>query len=92
LDIKIGACALMNDHVHILVLRSKYKIEYIANQLKGAATKSLKLKRTPWTRGCWKVFISDAEALQAAGDYIWANPTSAGLAPQSWDFVKPIPV
>lgn len=81
LGIKIGACAIMNDHVHLLILRSRYRVEYIVNQLKGAATKSLKLKRTPWTRGCWKVFINDTESLQAAADYIQANPTSAGLAP-----------
>lgn len=80
----------MNDHVHILVLRSKYRIEYIVNQLKGAATNIMKLERTPWTRGCWKVFISDKEALFAAIEYINANPASAGLPSQSWDFVTPL--
>ena len=92
LGIRITACAIMNDHVHILVLRSKYRIEYIAGQLKGSATHTLKMKQTPWTRGCWKVFINDTESLQAAADYIRANPTSAGLAPQCWDFVRPISV
>lgn len=41
LDVKIPACAIMNDHVHILVLRLKYRVEYIFNQLKGAATDAL---------------------------------------------------
>ena len=68
----------MNDHVHIVVLRSKYRIEYLVNQLKGAATAALKLKRTPWTRGCWKVFIND-------------DPPVAGLPPQHWGFVTPLP-
>jgi REP element-mobilizing transposase RayT len=81
----------MNDHVHVLVLRSKYRIEYLVNQLKGAATRALKLERTPWTRGCWKVFINNTEALVAAADYIEANPGCAGLAVQRWDFVKPLP-
>ena len=92
LGIKVPACAIMNDHVHILVLRSKYRIEYIVNQLKGGATQALKLKRTPWTRGCWKVFITDTEALTAAVNYIQANPTSAGLAAQSWGFITGVPV
>lgn len=92
LRIKIPACAIMNDHVHVLVLRSKYRIEYLVNQLKGAATRALKLERTPWTRGCWKVFITNIEALQAAANYIQANPVSAGLGAQDWDFITPLPV
>jgi REP element-mobilizing transposase RayT len=82
----------MNDHVHVLVLRSKYRIEYIVNQLKGAATQALKLKQTPWTRGCWKVFITDTEALLASVDYIQANPICAGLSAQSWDFITTVSV
>ncbi len=92
LGIKVPACAIMNDHVHILVLRCQYRIEYLVNQFKGAATRALKLKCTPWTRGCWKVFITDTEALLAAVKYIQANPVSASLPPQSWDFVSPLPV
>jgi len=91
LAVKIAACAIMNDHVHILALRSKHRIEYIVNQLKGAATRALKLEHTPWSRGCWKVFISDEKALEAAVKYIQANPTYAGLPTQSWDFIAPLP-
>ena len=90
LGIKVAAYAIMNDHVHILVLSSKYRIEYIVNQLKGVATRTLKLKHTPWTRGCWKVFITDTEALRAAIEYIQTNPVYAGLPPQSWDFISPL--
>jgi REP element-mobilizing transposase RayT len=92
LGIKIPACAIMNDHVHIVVLRCRYRIEYVVNQLKGAATRDLKLKHTPWTRGCWKVFITDIEALLAAVRYIQSNPVCAGLSPQYWDFISPPPV
>ena len=92
LSIGIAACAIMNDHVHTLILRSKYRIEYVINQLKGGATQALKLKQTPWTRGCWKVFISDDETLLAAIDYIRANPPSMGIAAQSWDYVTPLSV
>ncbi len=92
LGIKVPACAIMNDHAHILILRSKYRIEYLVNQLKGAATRDLKLKHTPWTRGCWKVFLTDIEALLAAVRYIQSNPVCASLAPQSWNFVSPLPL
>jgi REP element-mobilizing transposase RayT len=92
LGIEIPACAIMNDHVHILALRSKYRIEYLVNQLKGAATRALKWNQTIWTRGCWKVFITDTEALLAAVNYIEANPASAGLSAQHWDFLTPLSV
>jgi REP element-mobilizing transposase RayT len=84
------ACAIMNDHVHLVLLRSDYRIEYVVNQLKGAATRALGLKRTPWTRGGWKVFLNDEAALGAAIQYVEANPPAAGLPPQRWDFVEPL--
>jgi len=91
LNVTVPACTIMNDHVHLLVLRSKYRIEYLVNQFKGAATSALKLERTPWTKGCWKVFLDDDEALYAAAQYVEANPQAAGLKPQCWDFVVPLP-
>ena len=91
LRIEVAACAIMNDHVHILVLHSRYRIEYIVNPLKGGATQALKLKHTPWTRGCWKIFITDSESLLAAVNYIKVNPPCASLAAQHWDFVTPLP-
>jgi len=87
LHLEVPACTIMNDHVHVVVLRSKYRIEYLVNQLKGGATAALKLDKTPWTRKGWKVFIDDKEALLAAVEYVEANPPAAGLRPQSWEFV-----
>ena len=92
LQLHVPACAIMNDHVHILVMPSKYRIEYIVNQLKGTATKALNLRHTPWTKGCWKVFINDKETLLAAIEYINANPAKAGLPSQSWNFLSPLTV
>jgi REP element-mobilizing transposase RayT len=92
LGIKVPACVIMNDHVHVLVLRSEYRIEYIVNQLKGVATRALKLRQTPWTRGCWKVFIDDNETLTAAVNYIQANPICAGLSAQTWGFITSLTV
>jgi REP element-mobilizing transposase RayT len=92
LKIVVPACAIMNDHVHIIVYRSKYKIEYLVNQLKGSATKEMNLKGSVWTRGCWKVFINDEETLNAAVEYILANPANSHLPPQSWNFITPVPV
>ena len=91
LNLTVRECSIMNDHVHFLVARSGYRIEYLVNQLKGAATRALGLKRTPWARRGWKVFINTEEALCAAADYIRANPVIAGMAQQSWPFVTRLP-
>ncbi len=90
LRLTVHACAIMNNHVHLLVIRTRHQIEYLVNQFKGAATIVLKRKQTPWTRGGWNVFINDEESLVAAAKYIEANPPAAGLAPQRWDFVTPL--
>ncbi len=91
LHLTVRECSIMNDHVHVLVARSGYRIEYVVNQLKGAATRALGLKKTPWARGRWKVFIDTEEALYAAAEYIRTNPIAAGMTPQHWPFVTPLP-
>jgi len=92
LGLRAAACAIMNDHVHLLTLRSKYRIEYAMGQLKGAATRALGLERTPWSRGSgWNVFLNDWEAVGAAVEYVEANPLSAGMPAQRWAFVEPLP-
>ena len=91
LSLSVPVCAIMNDHVHFLVWRSKYTIEYLVNQLKGAGTLALELSQTPWTRKCWKIFIDDEISLRAAAEYVAANPPTAGLTAQQWAFVTPLP-
>src|SRR4051812_30689820 len=38
---KILACSILPEHVHMVIARHRYKIERVANFLKGEATKSL---------------------------------------------------
>lgn len=85
----VRACSIMNDHVHVLVMRSRYRIEYLMNRFKGVATRAMGLDKTPWTRKGWKVFINDEKTLRAAVRYIEMNPICAGMVPQHWDFVTP---
>ena len=91
LEVIVVGCAIMDDHVHLVVLRSKYRIEYVVNQLKGAATRTLGLRQTPWARCGWNVFLDNWEAVAAAVRYVEANPPAAGMAAQHWDFVQPLP-
>ncbi|MCP4402413.1 MAG: hypothetical protein GY801_34540 [bacterium] len=89
LGLTVRACAIMNDHVHLLSLRNKLRIEYVTGQFKAKATRALNLTETPWTKGAWKVFIRDEETLASAARYIEMNPIKAGWEPQHWDFVTP---
>jgi len=90
LGLTVRACAIMNDHVHLLTSRSKHRIEYVIGQFKGGATRALGLSQTPWTKGAWKVFIVDEETLASAARYIERNPIEAGRPPQQWSFVTPL--
>jgi len=80
----------MNDHVHLLAIRSKYRIEYVVGRFKAEATRALNLAETPWAKGSWKVFIEDTETIASAAHYIEMNPIKAGWGPQHWGFVTPL--
>ncbi|MDP6543791.1 MAG: hypothetical protein QGH60_07340 [Phycisphaerae bacterium] len=90
LTLTVRACAIMNDHVHLLSLRNEHRIEYVAGQFKAKATRALDLPQTPWAKGSWKVFIEDNETIASAARYIEMNPIKAGREPQHWEFVTPL--
>lgn len=86
----VYACAIMNDHIHIIIARESHRIEYLVGQLKAAGTRALNHQKTPWARDCWKVFLNSESAIATAAQYVEQNPIRAGLTPQCWDFVTPI--
>ena len=101
-DRAIYACAVMPDHVHLVVERCEHTIEKIAEQLKARATMFLNQqdlhpckagsngkKPTPWARGCWSVFLKSDASIQRAIDYVEQNPIKAGYKPQEYAWVKP---
>ncbi len=97
----VWACAIMPDHVHIVVGRLRIKIEQLVVQLKGSATRSLTAEslhpfghlrdaraRPPkcFARGEWKVFL-DPEDVPRAIRYVESNPLKEGKPRQHWKFV-----
>jgi REP element-mobilizing transposase RayT len=102
----VWACSILPTHVHIVVRRHRYRVEYVVNQLKGAATRRLieaelhplaacaASGRPPkaWARGEWKVFLNDAVAIRRAVRYVADNPLKEGLRRQQWQFVTPLDV
>lgn len=100
----IWACAILPEHTHLVIARHIYKVEQIANLLKGAATRRIieeglhplakhaeEGERPPrmWAEHLWKVYLDSGEAIEQAIAYVEANPEKEGFPAQSWTFVSP---
>ena len=103
-NIPAWACAILPDHVHLVVGRSDMPVERLVIQLKGEATRQLELEgihplaewkqnaaRVPkcFARGLWKVFL-EPEDLPRAIRYVQENPLKEGKKKQEWKFVVPL--
>jgi REP element-mobilizing transposase RayT len=100
----IWACAIMPEHTHLVIARHRYKVEQIANLLKGAATRELLkqglhplAKYAPpnecppamWAVNAWRAFLDSEEAIESAIGYVEENPLREGKPTQKWSFVTP---
>jgi REP element-mobilizing transposase RayT len=90
------ACAIMPEHVHVVIGRHDRHIKRIAGHLKSRATHRLRTdglwhvdRRPVWAEGCWKVYMSCIETVLAAIAYVENNPIKEGKPRQRWSFVKP---
>lgn len=102
--LRAWACSILPEHVHFVFGRHRFKIEYAANLLKGAATtRLLELGMHPlqdyrrpdgrlppmWTRREWKVYLDSIEDIERAIRYVEGNPVKEGKRRQHWSFVTP---
>jgi len=100
----IHACAIMPDHVHVVVARHSYTIEQIVGHLKAAASRRMRedgvhpmkdypkadgSPPSPWAHKRWKRFLNDPAAVRRAIGYVNDNPTRDGMRRQMWRFVAP---
>lgn len=103
----ILACAVLREHVHLVIARHRYRVEQAVVLLKGAASSALAERgfhplaafaesgvRLPkcWARGEWKVFLETEGDIERAIRYVEANPEKEGLPRQCWSFVKRAPL
>jgi hypothetical protein len=97
------ACCIGYDHAHLVVQRHQRDPERIAGHLKSHATRELTRREihplrgligkrgglpTPWSEGCWKVFINTDDQLSFAIRYVQRHPNKEGLSDQKWSFVR----
>lgn len=105
-DIKLYACAIVWDHVHIVPARHRETVEFMARVMKSAATRQLTSQGihplaehadasgrapTPWAEGGWERYLNHRSEIVDAVDYVNGNPRKHDLPDQHWDFVVPIP-
>jgi REP element-mobilizing transposase RayT len=100
----IWACAILPDHVHLVIGPHRLDADKIVIQLKGDATQSLldagihpfghiteKNGRPPkcFARGEWQVYLDTSDEVVRAIRYVENNPIKEGKPLQVWPFVVP---
>ena len=88
------ACAIMPDHVHLLIRKHRHSAEEMIVNFQEASrsalpSKGLRPKDHPvWGGSGWKVFLDTPEDIRRTIRYVEENPTKLGMKRQSWSFVK----
>jgi REP element-mobilizing transposase RayT len=88
------ACAVMPDHVHILIRRHRDNAEQIVMHLQTESKRAIiEAGRRPvnhpvWAGPGWKVFLNTRKDIENRIIYIQENPVKDGRPPQHWDIVK----
>jgi REP element-mobilizing transposase RayT len=100
--IVVWACAILPEHVHLVIARHTYQVEQIVKLLKGDATRDLTAEglhpfadhplpndRLPkvFAQKEWKVFLDAPQAILRAIRYVEQNPLKEGKPAQRWPFV-----
>ncbi len=104
IGLAVWACAVLPDHVHLVVGLHPQPADVLAARFKMAATSRLKQEglhpfghlvgpsgSVPkcWQRGEWKVYLFDDTAVRCEIKYVEDNPLKEGKPRQEWPFVVP---
>ncbi len=102
--LKIHACAILPEHVHVVVAAHRFDGDEIIACLKRAGTRAMNDEGlhplrafarksgkhpSPWAEGGWKVMLFTPAEMWARIRYVVDNPLKAGLRRQRWSFVVP---
>jgi len=89
------ACAIMPDHVHVLIRRHRDQAEQMIANLQreshiGLRDAGLRTMEHPvWGGKGWKVFLEDEHDIRRTIAYVKDNPIKIRLPKQRWSFVTP---
>ena len=88
------ACAVMPDHVHLLIRKHKHTAEEMIDRLQHAGRERLVETRhrnyghPTWGGPGWKVFLDHPDEVRRTITYIEKNPLPYKFPVQQWPFVK----
>jgi len=88
-------CAIMPDHVHLLIRRHRVQAENMIGNLQRRSRKRLwdeqlrPLDHSVWGGPGWKVFLEHPDDVRRTIRYIQQNPVKIGRPIQRWPFVQP---
>jgi len=88
------ACAIMPDHVHLLIRRHRDKAEAMVESLQENSRRALigagrrAVTHPVWGGQGWRVFLNSRQDMAGRVKYIRENPIKAGRSEQHWAFVK----
>jgi REP element-mobilizing transposase RayT len=89
------ACAIMPDHVHLIIRKHRHLAEEMIRNLQRDSHLLLRqegffdLDHPIWGGQGWKVFLDQPNDVWRTIDYVWENPLKIKLPPQEWEFVTP---
>lgn len=91
------ACAIMPDHVHLVIRKHRYQAEQTIEQLQEASRVSVlalessrrAFEHPVWGGPGWKVYLDTQADIRRTVHYIEQNPVKIGRPVQCWGFVKP---
>jgi REP element-mobilizing transposase RayT len=87
------ACAIMPDHVHMLIRKHREKAEEMTEHLQTPSRQALikadqrREDHPVWGGPGWKVFLETQEDFKRTIRYIQDNPLKARMPAQTWAFV-----
>ena len=88
------ACAILPDHVHILLRKHRDRAERMVANLQDASRSYLRERgfrdaaHPVWGGPGWKVFLDHPDEVRRTIRYIEDNPVKMRMGPQRWGFVK----
>jgi REP element-mobilizing transposase RayT len=92
------ACAIMPDHIHMVIRKHRDLAEAMIAKLQQASrdavlkigdTARRELKHPVWGGPGWKVFLDAPQEITRTIEYVEDNPIKLRMPRQTWDFVQP---
>ncbi len=87
------ACAIMPDHIHILIRKHRDVAETMIESLQKKSREAVvnlrqrAAEHPVWGGPGWKVYLDTRDDIVRTVQYIDNNPRKDGLPPQAWPFV-----